>query len=393
MSFSRHYLRIARYADNVPPTLAGPVSSQLTSLADPAPTTYVRNGSGAELICVLGTFLIVAVGVWLFLRRRSSKHRGGGVKMTSPDPNDPYGTVPTEKMSADANSLLVAADDSLKTSEQELVFATAQYGVEATREFTAALEQSRADVAAAFHLRQMLDDDVPDTEQTQRSWYAQIIDRCRAADARLDQHVEAFDKLRDLEANVETLIPALVARRDAADVRLPQAQATYLSLEQRYAPQAVLAISNSGAQVQERIDFADRTLDQASEALAGGNRAHAALAVRATEDALGQVDMIFESINQLSSDLDAALASVSSALAAVESDIAAGQAAVGAAGAGVGANASAGHGRPRRRGGRCVAGGAVDSGRVDRVPAGSVPRAAPAGTGRRAALCGSGEHS
>lgn len=317
------------------------MSDQLTRWAGPA-LSSTNTGTGSELLCLLGTVLVLALALVLFLRHRSTSRRGGELESSNPDPDDPHGTVPTHQLATDANTLLVAADDSLKTSEQELIYATAQYGAEATREFTAALEQSRIDVAAAFHLRQMLDDDVPDDEATQRSWYAQIIERCGAADTRLDAQVEAFDKLRDLEANVETLIPALAARRDIAAFRLPQAQATHLALEQRYAPSAVIAVSDSGAQVQERIDFADRTLDQAAEAMRAGNRPLAALCVRATEDALGQVDLIFESVERLSADLGAALTSVTSALSSVESDIAAGQAAVATAGAGVGANASAG---------------------------------------------------
>ncbi|HEY2794250.1 MAG TPA: TPM domain-containing protein, partial [Micromonosporaceae bacterium] len=101
---------------------------------------------------------------------------------------------------------------------------------------------------------------------------------------------------------------------------------------------AILAVSNSGQQISERMDFADRTLRQASEALAAGNRPLAALAVRAVEEALGQIEMIFEAVDRLAGDLDNAMASVSSALAAVEADVASGQAALdagrGAAGAG-----------------------------------------------------------
>jgi hypothetical protein len=296
-------------------------------MTEPTPPTYVNTGTGSGLLCLVGVFLIVALALLLFLRQRS-KGKSGGVQRSKPDPTDPYGTITTEKLAADANSLLVEADDSLKTSEQELTFATAQYGTEATAEFTEALELSRTDVAAAFHLRQQLDDDVPDTEATKRTWYVEIIDRCRAADARLDAQVEAFDKLRDLEANVETLIPQLSTRRDAAFAKLEPTTATYESIKSRYAQNAVQAVSNSAAQIQERIDFADRTLRQATQALEANNRPLAALAVRAVEEALGQVDMIHDGVWQLATSLDAAMASVHAMLNEVDTDIAAGQAAV-----------------------------------------------------------------
>jgi hypothetical protein len=301
---------------------------QPTFLSNPTTSGDVNTGAGAELLGLVGVILVIAVALWLFLRHRSGS--GGGVNRSQPDPNDPYGTTTTVQLGTDANSLLVAADDSLKTSEQELTFAAAQYGPQATAAFTAALEQSRADVAAAFHLRQQLDDEIPDDEPTQRTWYVEIIQRCRAADARLDAQVEAFDKLRDLEAKIEELIPQLSARRDAAAGRLPEAKATYASIKQRYAEAAVLAVSNSAAQIQERIDFADRTIGQAKESVAAGKRPLAALAVRAVEESLGQVDMIYNGVSQLATSLDAAMASVHAMLNEVETDIAAGHAAVAA---------------------------------------------------------------
>jgi hypothetical protein len=311
--------------------------------AAPTPPANVSTGAGSGVACLIGVLVIVALALWLFVRHRSgAAKRGGGVTASSPDPSDPYGTIPTQQLANDANSLLVAADDSLKTSEQELTFATTQYGEAATAEFSAALAESQADVAASFHLRQMLDDEVPDDEKTQRAWYVEIIQRCRVADDRLDAQVDAFDKLRNLEANVESMIPDLVIRRDDAAARLPQAQATYESLAHRYAPSATRSLSNSSAQMRERLDFADRSLDQANESLTAGNRSLAALAIRATEEALGQVDMIFGSVTQLSANLDHATSLVASALADVEADIAAGQAAVSASGSGAPGGASAG---------------------------------------------------
>ena len=58
-------------------------------------------------------------------------------------------------------------------------------------EFTAALEQSRTDMVAAFEIRQRLDDETPEDEPTKRAMYAEIIRSCRTADDRLDAQVEA----------------------------------------------------------------------------------------------------------------------------------------------------------------------------------------------------------
>jgi hypothetical protein len=99
----------------------------ITLVNDPS----VNTSTGAELLCLAGAVVIIGIAIWLFVRNRS-RGKGGGAWTASPDPNDPFGTFTTEQLNADANALPVAGDDALKTSEQELTFATAQYGKGAT---------------------------------------------------------------------------------------------------------------------------------------------------------------------------------------------------------------------------------------------------------------------
>jgi hypothetical protein len=73
----------------------------ITLVNDPS----VNTSTGAELLCLAGAVVIIGIAIWLFT---------------------------TEQLNADANALPVAGDDALKTSEQELTFATAQYGKRAT---------------------------------------------------------------------------------------------------------------------------------------------------------------------------------------------------------------------------------------------------------------------
>jgi tetratricopeptide (TPR) repeat protein len=310
-------------------------------LAPTDPPGYAGGSSGGTLVCLFIGALVLGAGIWMLLRRRTSPKSGDGLSTSSPAPGERHGSVPTEQLANEANALLVGADDALRTSEQELNFAAAQFGPGATKEFTAALEASRADITAAFQRRQLLDDEIPDDEATKRAWYAEIIDRCRTADARLDAQADAFDKLRDLESHLDTLVPHLSVRRDAAAAKLPHVEAVHDDLTRRYARSAVLAISDSTTQARERLDFADRTLAQARAALNSGDRPLAALAVRAIEEALGQIDMIDNGVTRLSSNLDQASATVATALADLESDVAAGRAALSAS-ATAGGSANAG---------------------------------------------------
>ena len=91
---------------------------------------------------------------------------------------------------------------------------------EATVRFRAALDAARADVAEAFRLRMSLDEEPGVDEPTRRARLSEIIERCTAADQRLDAESEDFDRLRDLEGRAAEVADE-VERRRAATGRSP----------------------------------------------------------------------------------------------------------------------------------------------------------------------------
>jgi hypothetical protein len=307
-------------------------------LSDSVPSASQAGGSG--LVCLAIGILLILVLIVILMRRRSARQKPPPTEHTNPP--DSYASIPAAQLEADANERLVAADDSLKTSEQELTLATASYGAESTTEFAAALQESRADVTEAFRIKQLIDDDAPEDEPTRRAWFVLIVQRCDQADSRLDAQVASFDKLRDLQAHLETSIPALDQHRETSAGRVPGVENAYTTMRQRYADPAVAPISNSVAQVTERLTFVDRTLGQARDALAADRRSAAAVAVRAAEDALGQVDMLLDGVEKMGRDLDGTMVAVRDMLSEVESDVASGRAAVVASGPPPSGGASAG---------------------------------------------------
>jgi hypothetical protein len=174
----------------------------------------------------------------------------------------------TDELSDRANALLIELDDDLRASERELDLATAQYGAEATARFRAALDSARADVAEAFRLRMTLDEEPDVDEPTRRERLTAIIDRCTAADQRLDAESEDFDRLRDLEGRAAEVADEVDRRRGALEAAVPAAATALQDLQSRYAGGTVTAVSANVNQARERLAFATEALTRARAALA-----------------------------------------------------------------------------------------------------------------------------
>jgi hypothetical protein len=305
----------------------------------------------AAWVPVLLIVVIAGVLIWVVRRRRKRRPAAPTGSPAGPPP------VATEEQSNQANALLIELDDDLRASESELSLAAAQYGTAATAQFRTALEAARQDVAEAFRLRMTLDDVPAPDEQTRRQVLTEIIAKCRTADERLDAESEAFDRLRDLEGRAAEVAGETERRRAAVEAALPAAAGSLQELTQRYAGTAVTALTANVDQAAERLRFAAEALTRARAALAGttratpagagasgtgipagpgssedparavpgGDRAEAALAVRAAEQAVDQAEQLVGAVRRAGPDLAAARAGADALIAEVTAEIAAGR--------------------------------------------------------------------
>ncbi|WP_160329709.1 TPM domain-containing protein [Microterricola viridarii] len=279
-------------------------------------------GSGFVWFFLIGVVIVGAV-LFIVLRRRGKSSASGGRGGAAPGG---LGELSTAELKQRAGSALVRTDDAVKTSEEELGFAIASYGSEATAGFQKALADAKALLSNGFTLQQKLDDSEPDTEEQQRSWYAQIIDLCEKANAVLDAQAEAFDALRALEKNAPQ---ALATARQTAETvrgRLGAARATVARLATQYTDAALATIADNPAQAEDRLAFAEAALGQADTALAAGKTSDAAVGIRAGEEAVDQAALLLDAVDRLDHDLTEARASFSAAIDDLRSDIAAARA-------------------------------------------------------------------
>ncbi|HYO37471.1 MAG TPA: TPM domain-containing protein, partial [Geodermatophilus sp.] len=193
-------------------------------------------GGGLGTVAVVGGIAAVAGGAYLVTRSR--RRRQGPPPTQRLERPDPHAGVPTEQLEAQASTALLELDEAVKTSRLDLDYARLQYGQEAVAGFAEALTASEQDLSRAFALRQQLDDEHPEDEPTKRRMLTEMLQATAAADARLDEQAEAFDRLRDLERTAPQALEALASRATALRGRLPADEERLAALQRRYAPAA-----------------------------------------------------------------------------------------------------------------------------------------------------------
>ena len=262
----------------------------------------------------------IALIVWLVRRRKGGGAVGGGAVGGTGGASLP-GATPTAELARAAAIALVATDDAVKTSAEELDFARAQFGDEATAEFAQVLALARQYLDHAFSLKQQLDDDIPDTEQQQREWYEQIVELCTVANAGLDEKSAKFDELRELEATAPEGLARVRELRAVVGAELDAATARLTELRGHYAPEALATVSDNPEQGGSRLAFADAQISEADTAISAGDRSRAAVGIRAAEEACAQARLLARAIDTLGADLASAVENVAALIADLEADL------------------------------------------------------------------------
>ncbi|MEU6821769.1 TPM domain-containing protein [Streptomyces atriruber] len=230
--------------------------------------------------------------------------------------------TPLPELDKKARLLLVETDDAVRTSTEELGFATAQFGEDAVRPFADALAYAQAELTAAFRLRQELDDAFPEDDPTRRRMLDEIVARCTEAGRRLDAETAGFDQLRALEKSApqalehaETVFRQVAGRTGAAEDALAV-------LREKYAATASVAVLGHVEQAKDRLVFATTHLNQARQSVDAGENGRAAVHLRAAEGAVDQAGTFVDAVHRLADELALAAEKLPGALADSEADLA-----------------------------------------------------------------------
>ncbi|MDO0929866.1 TPM domain-containing protein [Streptomyces sp. TG1A-8] len=286
--------------------------------ADPGQGEQVDVGAGGWLF-LLVVLVPLALVAYALIRRRSRRaagSRGGEETWGGPSPES------LADLDAQARQALVRTDNAVRTSQEELGFAAAQFGDEATRPFTEAVETAKQELTAAFRLRQQLDDAYPEDDSTRLQMVQEILARCAQANRLLDDKAEDFDRLRAFERNAPQALTAAQAAFDTASGRMVSAQATLAAMRERYASSAIAPVLNDLEQAGSRLQFAQNSLQQARQAVESNDNGAAAIQVRAAEAAVAQANRLTDAVDRRAQELADAAGALPGALTETNADLA-----------------------------------------------------------------------
>ncbi|MFF9338498.1 TPM domain-containing protein [Streptomyces sp. NPDC014773] len=310
-------------ADGYGAVLAGlPVPAPEITPGPADPGGSGGSASGTDLILPIalvgGAGAVAAYAYTRRKRRTSTRTTPGGDGQGWGRPAPPS----LEELDGRARRTLVETDDAVRTSQEELGFATAQFGEEATRPFEEALAFAKEQLTASFRLRQKLDDSFPEGEATRRAMLDEILRRCAEADARLDAETEDFDRLRALERTAPEALAAVETAFRAQTGRVSGAEAALAAMRERYPESAAAPVAGDAEQAKDRLVFATTHINQARQSVDAGDTGSAAVHVRAAEGAVDQAARLIEAVDRRARELAEAAGRLPGVLTETDADLA-----------------------------------------------------------------------
>ncbi|MER5727916.1 TPM domain-containing protein [Streptomyces sp. NPDC002138] len=300
-----------------------PVPAITPGVADPGGKgAGGENGAGDFVLPVVAVGAAGALGAYAYSRRRRKGAPDRGTTARSGWGEQGPPRLPLAELDAKAKALLVETDDAVRTSTEELGFASAQFGEAAVGAFTEAVAYAKDGLTHAFRLRQQLDDAYPEDDATRRRMLDEIVARCTEASRRLDAESADFDKLRALEKNAPQALETVQAHFRALTGRTSTAEATLTALARRYADSASAPVASNAEQAKDRLLFATGSLGEARAAIDGGDNGKAAVHVRAAEGAVDQAATLVDAVERRAQELAEAAGKLTGALNETESDLA-----------------------------------------------------------------------
>ncbi|WP_336500988.1 hypothetical protein [Microbacterium paraoxydans] len=195
-----------------------------------------------------------------------------------------------------AEQALVAADERIRTTSDELVFAEAELGESLTSDLKAALLSVRTHLREAFQLHQLNHDEIPDTDEELRTRNARILQLCEWAQDLLDEKTTVLAESVAKVRRAPEIIAQVRADAEALSARIPQTDETVSRLSARYSDSAMHQITASAAEAEQLIRFATHSADISERRRAAKQNEEANLALETATEATRRAGALLDAV-------------------------------------------------------------------------------------------------
>ena len=279
---------------------------------------------GAAILALIGVGAVYLSGGNRQRRRFAQPAAAEQLEQGEPDPLD---SATSKELRLQAGEMLVAADNAVQSSEQELLFATAAYGEEQVAPFQKDLDEAKEHLRESFRLQQQVDSagadqGSGDDDAQARSLHQQIIRSCEQVNQTLQSHKDQFDQLRNLERDPRPALDQLTGRLQELKDRRQQAESALAGLAQRYNDDALRQYRDNLTQSEQILESAQQAQDAAGTAVDQGSSADAVVALHSGEQAAADAGSLIDSMDETEERLDSARKNLDVGIAQTEQDLA-----------------------------------------------------------------------
>lgn len=195
-----------------------------------------------------------------------------------------------------AGTALVAADERIRVTADELAFAEAELGPNATAELSVALATVRQHLGEAFRLNQLNHDEIPDTRDELRARNARIVQLCDWAEDVLDERTSALAEKIARARRAPEIIAGVRADAARLRARIPHARETVDRLAVRYAREALTQVEANPAEAEQLLGFAEHSAGVAERRREAGQREQANLALEASTESVRRAAALLDAV-------------------------------------------------------------------------------------------------
>lgn len=299
----------------------------LTMVPETLFTLPVATGAVIVGPLIIGAAILALIGVGAVYLSGGKKRTRRFIQDPSSGPQqqlerDPLDQKSTEELRLQAGELLVAADNAVQSSDQELLFASASYGDEQVAPFQQDLDQARRHLSESFRLQQQVDSSDGAQDSTSRDLYKKIIKNCEQVNETLQSHKDQFDQLRDLERDPGPALKELVDQQHKLQGRRERAESALAGLAERYNDDALRQYRDNLQQSAASLQAVEESRAQASAAIDQANTAEAVVALHSGEQAAADAQRLMESMEEAEERLKSAAKNIDVGVAQTEQDLA-----------------------------------------------------------------------